>query len=82
MTGNKLPVGRTYYDSVLWIRIRIDLAVLNPDPYWECGSGFKSMEIDQNEQINLIFMPFIKAYCTFVGMFFDLLPILTYRNMG
>jgi hypothetical protein len=27
---------------VFWIRIRIDLSVgldLDPDPYWECGSG-------------------------------------------
>jgi hypothetical protein len=38
---------------MLWIRTRIyrgihiDLAVLDPDLYWECGSGSKSMEIDQ-----------------------------------
>jgi hypothetical protein len=33
--------------SLLWIRIRIDLVVL--DPYWECGtrSGSSSMEIYQ-----------------------------------
>jgi hypothetical protein len=24
---------------LFWIRIRIDLAVLNPEPYWECRSG-------------------------------------------
>ncbi len=36
------------------IRIRIDLAVLDPDPYWECRSGSRSMEIDQNKQINLV----------------------------
>jgi hypothetical protein len=38
--------------SVLWIRIqiRINLYVLDsgPGPYWECGSGFRSMEYDQN----------------------------------
>jgi hypothetical protein len=43
---------------VLWIRIRIDLAVLdpNPDPYWECesGTGSRRMEINQNYQINLV----------------------------
>ncbi len=33
---------------------RIDLAVLDPDLYWECGSGSKSMEIDPNKQINLV----------------------------
>ncbi len=27
---------------------------LDADPYWECGSGSRSMEIDQNEQINLV----------------------------
>jgi hypothetical protein len=44
---------------VLWIRIRtawihIHLGVLDPDPYWECGSISRSMEIDQSLQINLI----------------------------
>jgi hypothetical protein len=27
--------------TVLWILIRIDLAVPNPYPYWECGSGIQ-----------------------------------------
>ena len=38
------------------IRVRIDLALLDPDPdpYWECGSGSRRKEIDQNQQINLI----------------------------
>ncbi len=33
-----------------WMRIRIDLAVLDSNPYWKCGSGseFGSMENDQN----------------------------------
>jgi hypothetical protein len=32
------------------------LAVLDPDPYWylECASGFRSMEIDKNLQVNLV----------------------------
>ncbi len=34
--------------------ISIDVAVLDPDPYWECESRSRSMEIYQNEQINLI----------------------------
>ncbi len=38
----------------MWILIRIDLVVLDPDPYRECGSGSMSMEIDQNLQINLV----------------------------
>ncbi len=37
------------FKIVLWIRIRIGLVV--PDPYWECGSGSRSMEFDQ---INLV----------------------------
>jgi hypothetical protein len=34
------------FPSELWIRIRFDLAVLDPDLYWEYGSGSRSMEID------------------------------------
>jgi hypothetical protein len=54
--------------AVLWIRIRIHLAVLYPDPYWGCGSGSKRMEIDQNLQINLL--PFKKASAPFIGLVF------------
>jgi hypothetical protein len=54
--------------------IRSHLAVLDPDPYWECRSGFRSMEIDQNSQINLVSclskMP-LHVRCFY---FFDLLP--------
>jgi len=39
---------------MLWIRIRIDLAVLDPDPYWECGSGSRSMDIDKDLPIHLV----------------------------
>ncbi len=39
---------------MVWIRIRIYLAVLDLDPYWECKSGSRSMEIDQNLQINTV----------------------------
>jgi hypothetical protein len=35
--------------------IRIHLAVLDTDLYWECGSGSRSMEIDQNFQIDLLY---------------------------
>jgi hypothetical protein len=36
--------------------VGIDIAVLDPDSDWECGSRSRSsMEIDQNLQINLIF---------------------------
>ncbi len=36
--------------------IRIHLAVLDPDPDWECGSGCRSMEIDPG------FLPFSMAF--------------------
>ncbi len=54
--------------SVLWIQIRIHLDVLDPDPYWECGSGSgsRSMEIDQNLLIDLV-SAFQKGFFTFVG---------------
>ncbi len=61
--------------------IRIDLTVLDPDPYCECGSGSRSMEIDQNSKINIVgFMSLQKGFCrygTFGGMFF--LPITYLR---
>jgi hypothetical protein len=28
--------------------ILVDLALLDPDPYWECGSGSISKETDKN----------------------------------
>ncbi len=31
----------TCFHRVFGIRIRIDLALLDPYPYWECGSGSK-----------------------------------------
>jgi hypothetical protein len=33
--------------AVFQIRIQIDLALLDPYPYWECESGSKSKDIDQ-----------------------------------
>ncbi len=56
--------------------MRIHLDVLDPDPYWECGSG--SMEIDQNLQINLVFCLSKRLLCLhFICMFIDLLPNLS-----
>jgi hypothetical protein len=40
-------------------RIPIDYAVLNPDPYWECGSESRRMETDQNKPNS---QPFKKAF--------------------
>jgi hypothetical protein len=44
--------------------IRTDLALLDPDPYGECGSeyGFRSKEIDQNLTNKSNFKPFKKAF--------------------
>jgi hypothetical protein len=48
----------------LRIRIRAVLALLNPSPYWECGSGcrFRSKEIDQNLTNRSNIKPFKKAF--------------------
>ncbi len=54
----------------LWIRIRIGSAVLDPNPYWECGSGSRSMEIDQNLQVNLVswFCKYVYYSLTRIGL--------------
>ncbi len=48
---------------VLWIRIH--LAVVDPDPYWECGcwSGSRSIEIDQTSLISLVSCLYRKQCC-------------------
>ncbi len=46
-----LFAGKNRNINQLWIRIRIHLADLDPDPYWECGLGNGSNEIDKNLQI-------------------------------
>ncbi len=58
---------------VFWIRIRDDPHSFfcpgsGPDPYWECGSGSRSMETDINLQVNLVFT-FQKSLSTFVGTY-------------
>ena len=57
--------------------IRIHQVVLDPDPYWECGSGSRSIKNWPKFTNKPGFLPFKKACVpTFVGMFFDLLPTL------
>jgi hypothetical protein len=46
---------------MLWIRIRIHSAALDPDPYWECGSGCRSMKYDQLTN-KPGFLPFEEAF--------------------
>ncbi len=60
---------------MLWIQIRMNLTLLDPDSYWErgSGSGSRTKELDQTFQKNLI-QAFQKGFCTYVGMFYDLLP--------
>jgi hypothetical protein len=54
---------KLYIDTGFWILIHIDLAVLDPDPYWECGSGSKSMEIESQKLTNKSgFLPFKYAF--------------------
>jgi hypothetical protein len=59
--------------------IRIQFALLDPDPYLEYGSGSESLEIDKTLQINLAswHSAYQKGLCTFVGMFLDLLPTVS-----
>ncbi len=51
-----LALGPGGSSPVLWIRIRIGMALLDPGQYCECesGSGSRSMEIDQNYQVNFV----------------------------
>jgi hypothetical protein len=42
--------------------VRIHWAVLDPDPYWECGSGSRSMEILKKLTKTLSFLPSKKAF--------------------
>ncbi len=64
--------GHVYnFLPVLWTWIRLDVALLDPDLFWESGSASRSMGIDQNYQWNLI-SAFQKRLFTFLGMFFDL----------
>jgi hypothetical protein len=65
---------------VLWIRIRIDLALLNPDPapYWECGSGSGSRSKEQGKLPTLTNKPVLqhfKGFCTYLGMFYDMFQV-------
>jgi hypothetical protein len=53
----------------LWIRI--DMALLDLDPYCECISDPGATKLDQNLQTNLS-----SSFCTYVGMFSNLLPTL------
>jgi hypothetical protein len=42
----------------------LNLALLDPDPYWKCGPGSRSKEIDKTK---IIFPAFHKGFCTYVG---------------
>ncbi len=54
-------------------RIGIELALLDPDQYWECGSGSRNKEIDQNLQINLIFNHSKWYLYLYFRIFYDIL---------
>ena len=61
---------------LLWIRFRIDLAVLDPDPCWVCGS--RSIEIDQNLTNKPGFLSFMKACVPSFGPYVFYLLLVTY----
>ncbi len=50
------------------------MALLDPDPYWECGSGSRSKEIGQNLHVHLISSLSKRQKDTF----YDLFPLATY----
>jgi hypothetical protein len=65
----------TLLKTVLWIRI--GLAVLDPDPYWECGSGSRIMDLAKmtNESG---FLPFKRLMYLYLRRYvFDLLLVPT-----
>jgi len=45
MLRSSTTYNKKCYAQELWIRIRIDLTLLDPDPYWD-GSGSRSQKID------------------------------------
>ncbi len=63
-------ISTSLCSAVLWIRIRNDFPLLDPDPYWECGFGseIRSFEVDLWSSFLLSYVP---------GTFFDLLPTST-----
>jgi len=51
---NNLGKGNQCFGSgSMWIRI--EMAPLDPDPYWEYGSGSKTVKIVSKKEINLSF---------------------------
>jgi hypothetical protein len=58
---------------VSWILIRIGYSVLDPDPYWECGSGSGSRSMEIGQRVNLIFSLLPVPTYVVVDMCFDLL---------
>jgi hypothetical protein len=60
--------------AVFRIRIRIDLALLDPDPCWECG--FRTRRKEKENLLTNWFPAFQIGFCAYVGMFFDLLTYL------
>jgi hypothetical protein len=54
----------------MWRNVsRLSSSVVDPDPYWKCGSGSGSIEIAQNLH-KTWFSAFQKGFCIFEGMFF------------
>ncbi len=62
---------------MLWIRIRIELALLDPTPipYWECGSGSRNEEINKKPISSLS-----SGFCTNVPVLRNVLCSIAYTE--
>jgi hypothetical protein len=64
----------SFTKSIVGIRIRMDLVLLDPDLYWECGCGSRSREIYHKITNKPDFQPFkMVLYGNYVGMVYDTL---------
>jgi hypothetical protein len=56
---------------MLWIRSRIDLALLDPNPHWEQDADPGARKFTKIIKKTLT-SAFQKDFCTYVGQFYDL----------
>jgi hypothetical protein len=60
--------------TVLRIRIRFDLALLDPDLYWECGYRSRSKKIDKKKTKKILISSLSKwLFFTYLGVFYGIL---------
>jgi hypothetical protein len=59
----------TLHKLFLKIWISFPLPGLNPDPYWECGSGYGGKDLIKT----YLQITFQRGFCTYVVKFYDLI---------